>query len=213
MLRDPSATGVRSKYLGQSEFPAFVAICGLLVGSVASGVFSKGDSDLIAVFICLWLAMLWVWSTWARGNAINRTENEFKQAIPTWKDNRRLTALYLETMQCPGRTALTDQMDYLRQSEAVNFMLNRMEDVCRHDSHNLFGHAFFEENFWRMLKLYWLYAHDLIIEEQTKDHKKWRHIFPTYRKYRSIFNDHPTPDQIARLGCDAMLLRERGITE
>jgi len=104
---------------------------------------------------------------------------------------RQFAALHINGNRRPDREPLYGDTNPLKRSEDIEFMLNRLEEICEHDSKNLFGHKFFKENFWELLKFYWIYADDLIIDEQKTDQNKWSHIFPTYKKYRDIFNDHP----------------------
>lgn len=208
------ANSIWAKRYGPQEVSALIAVFAL-VGAFATWEFFKQGQTLAgAIFVFSWSLIIAGWIAWAKATGINRTEDEFKKEIPAWKDDRKAAFYYLQTVQSAGVQAVKTPTEYLRQSMAVTLMLDRIENVCLHDADGLLGSIFVESHFWPLLKLYWHYAHPLIIAEQKINPKKWCHIFPPYKKYEKLLNDYQTDIQVSLVGFGPMLQREaHAVTE
>jgi hypothetical protein len=185
MPKDPAALGFNAKRINDREVPVLISIVIAVAPTLAWVFFRPSDWWVLIPPIFVLILLL----AWVKGNAVNRTQEEFKRELPSWQGKRHYAALHIRGHYRPGMEPQFNDQNRFKRSEDIQFMLNRMEEVCEHDSKNLFGHAFFRENFWPILKFYWIYTNDLIIDEQKLDPARWPYLFKTFKKYETIFND------------------------
>jgi hypothetical protein len=195
MLKDPSRLGFHAKNYTAPELTFMITV---FTAAASAWVFFTVQKMIFLYFLIpfpgIILTLLWI-----KGNALNRTQTEFLQSLPSWQEKRFHAAWHFRGNYRPNMQPEPGDSNSLMRSEDIKFILNQLDSVCEHDSKNLFGHEFFREHFWPILKLHWIYAHDRIIDEQKIDPHRWRYIFTTYKKYRNIFNDHATDDPHERL--------------
>jgi hypothetical protein len=183
MAKHISGLGFWARIVTAQEAHVMVASIAVIVSLL---ILSFHGSDLwfwlfLAVFVIA-CEMFWV-----KANAGKRIEAEIKQALPSWKERRFDAALHIRGNYKSGMYPFPGDPTPLKRSEDIEFMLNRLEEICVYDSRGLLDDSFFREYCWPLLKFYWLYTHALIIDEQKSDPAKWVHIFTTFNKYRTVF--------------------------
>lgn len=136
------------------------------------------------------LLLLFALAIWLHGVVAMQIMQEHDAKLEKLKPERATTAIHLlfawqAAQQRNGKVVTPDMLDHPQ----VVSVLNELDSLCKHDGWQCFGWVDFRSKYWHILCAYWYFAHPLIIDKQRKNPEIWKHIFPTFSKYRCKFGD------------------------
>ena len=179
MSRDPARFNKIAKYITDKEVSVTIAVLTAVSTS------------------CVFLAIKYKWQyglalipglafygCWIKGHIGLKMELEHQKNFQELMSTRHCAVIELI-----GRVRDGNLDKPLPITVALSAVFDALEEVCECDSKNWIGHDFFRKNFWRVLRAYWIHGNSIIIEQQKRNPKLWRHIFPTYKKYLAIFGE------------------------